>query len=288
LLKPARVRTDGYPASTDATGASLIQLIYIGGYGRSGSTLLEYLLTASHKVVACGEVSAALHARLKKKQCTCGKPVSDCTVWHHISETRGELHSWTHKDLSLALSESIASHDAVMVDSSKTAWGSATVPFALRRTLGRRFHLIHLVRDPTAVCWSAIQRHERSSAVRANRTLQCISATLGWWVANLACELFSCVYPNQYRRLCYEDLANSPREVVSSIFRAFSVEDEVHFENLGLASNRHQLYGNRMRRRSLSMDQIKPDDAWRTSMPVGYRRLVKAISWPLRSRYGYP
>jgi len=31
------------------------RLIYIGGYGHSGSTLLEYLLAASPEVVACGE-----------------------------------------------------------------------------------------------------------------------------------------------------------------------------------------------------------------------------------------
>ena len=39
--------------------AALAKLVYIGGYGRSGSTLLEYLLTTSPEVVACGEVGAA-------------------------------------------------------------------------------------------------------------------------------------------------------------------------------------------------------------------------------------
>jgi hypothetical protein len=46
------------------------RLIYIGGYGRSGSTLLEYLLAASPQVDACGEVASVLRDRGRKKTCT--------------------------------------------------------------------------------------------------------------------------------------------------------------------------------------------------------------------------
>jgi hypothetical protein len=46
------------------------RLVYIGGYGHSGSTLLEYLLAASPKVVACGEVASVLRERGRKGECT--------------------------------------------------------------------------------------------------------------------------------------------------------------------------------------------------------------------------
>jgi hypothetical protein len=36
------------------------QLVYIGGYGRSGSTLLETLMAASPDVIACGETVGVL------------------------------------------------------------------------------------------------------------------------------------------------------------------------------------------------------------------------------------
>ena len=39
----------------------MTKLVYIGGYGHSGSTLLEYLLAASAEVIACGEVASVLH-----------------------------------------------------------------------------------------------------------------------------------------------------------------------------------------------------------------------------------
>jgi hypothetical protein len=266
-------------------GAGLKRLVYIGGYGRSGSTLLEYLLTASPEVVACGEVSAALHERTKnkKRNCTCGKPVSDCPVWREAS---CRLDGWTHRDLTLALLEQVESKNAVMLDSSKTAWGSATAPFGFRRTLGRHFHLVHLVRDPRAVCWSTVRRAERRDD-RLNGALRCAFTTVGWWTANLACELFGLMYPDQYVRLYYEDLARAPREAVSRLFTALLVEGQPQFETLGKSANRHQLYGNRMRRYPPSLGEIKEDRAWRTAMPVAHRRLVEVLSWPLRCKYGY-
>ena len=192
-------------------------------------------------------------------------------------EASRKLNGWTHQDLTLALLEQVASNNVVMVDSSKTAWGLTTAPFGFRRTLGRYFHLVHLVRDPRAVCWSTVQRAERSGNVRSNRALRCAFTTLGWWTANLASELFSWMYPDQYVRLCYEDLARSPREAVSRLFQKLLVEGEVQFEALGRAPNRHQLHGNRMRRRPLSLGEIKEDRAWSSSMPLAHRRLVEVL-----------
>ncbi len=51
----------------------MTKLVYIGGYGRSGSTLLEYLLTQQPTVVACGEVERHLRRFGKRKICTCGR-----------------------------------------------------------------------------------------------------------------------------------------------------------------------------------------------------------------------
>ena len=44
------------------------KLVYIGGYGHSGSTLLEYLLAASPEAVACGEVASVLRDRDRKRE----------------------------------------------------------------------------------------------------------------------------------------------------------------------------------------------------------------------------
>jgi hypothetical protein len=271
----------------DACGTDVTKLVYIGGYGHSGSTLVEYLMTASPQVIACGEVASSLREHLAKKRCTCGQLTEDCPIWGPFAETSGRLEGWKHQDLTAALLERASGQYGVLVDSSKTAWHSATTPLRLRRRLGPNFLLVHIVRDPRAVSWSVLKKAERRGDARSGGALRCAFTTLGWWTANLTCELFGRMYPDQYVRLGYEELVRSPREVVSSLFKTLLPEGDYRFDRLGLMGNRHQLYGNRMRSRRLSLEKIKEDQAWRTEMPSPHQRLVEALSWPLRGRYGY-
>jgi hypothetical protein len=107
----------------------LAKLVYIGGYGRSGSTLLEYLLAQNPKVVACGEIARHLRSFGRHKICTCGEPMQACPVWGDFQHKSGRLKGSDHEDLGLALLEHVSGQYAVMVDSSKTAWGSMLMPF---------------------------------------------------------------------------------------------------------------------------------------------------------------
>lgn len=261
----------------------MTKLIYIGGYGRSGSTLLEYLLSASPKVVACGEVSAALRRRVIKEICTCGRHANDCPVWSPFKNDLGKLNGWTHKDVTLELYRRLADKNAIMVDSSKTAWRSTGVPFGLVRAISKDFRLVHIVRDPRAVCWSALKKASSKGRIGVSRSAFSSMTVLSWWAANLSCEIFGWIYPDQYQRVRYEDLARSPRDVIARLLPG----GDCTFESLEARGNRHQLYGNRMRAHSLSIASVREDDAWQTEMPVGTRRLVYVLSWPLRLRYGY-
>jgi hypothetical protein len=260
----------------------LPKLVYIGGYGHSGSTLLEYLLSANPLVLACGEVSSAAREQMRKKRCTCGKRTRNCEVWGRFAV--GNSATWRHQDLVLALLRHGGGSFSVLTDSSKTAWGAATVPFALRRKLGRDFALLHIVREPKAVCWSALKKAERQ-AVHRHHLLRCTIAALGWSAANLACQLFGWRYPDQYRLIRYESLVRSPRDQLSSIgdFLGFQGDWPA---GLGVAKNRHQLYGNRMRSRPPAWDEIVEERSWQKEMPRRYRKLVDALTWPLRRRLG--
>lgn len=58
------------------------QIIYIAGYGRSGSTLLERILAAHAGVEGLGEVEHLTRARdLHAASCGCGRPLADCELW---------------------------------------------------------------------------------------------------------------------------------------------------------------------------------------------------------------
>ncbi len=264
----------------------MTKLIYIGGYGHSGSTLLEYLLTGCTELVACGEVASVVRDRLKKQQCTCGRRSQACPIWSQVLSSDAPLSEKTHEALTLALLARLGKRYDLMVDSTKTASGHALAPFRLRRALGRDFLLIHLVRDPRAVAWSAIKKTERRSMM-VNRPLYCARVALAWSAANLACEMFGLLHPTRYLRLRYEDFVATPRKSLDQILQRVSPGAKWHAETLGVTDNRHQLYGNRMRGKPLTFADVKQDRAWETEMPASYRGVVSPLSALLRLRYGY-
>ncbi|MGE3528403.1 MAG: sulfotransferase [Methyloceanibacter sp.] len=274
----------------------MTRLVYIGGFGQSGSTLFESLLTASPAVVACGEIANGFEGRTGRElKCTCGKLAKDCPIWGVFA--RGSNASLNHEALVLALLEHVDGKYAILVDSSKTAWGSITAPFRLRRALGPRFFLLHQVRNPRAVCWSTIRlpliktrRKKQPTPIEralAQPVPRCLRTAAGWWIANLACEIFGWLYPRQYLRLSYEDIAAAPREALRRLFASVAPDLSVEFAEPEETGNRHQIYGNRMRRKRLRFADVRLDDGWKTEMAPSYRRLAGALSWPLRARYGY-
>jgi hypothetical protein len=270
---------------------AVAKLIYIGGYGRSGSTLLEYLLTTHPSLVACGEVQRSFFRFEVKKErlCTCGQTLPACPVWGPFRRRWDELKGLPVDELTLVLLESVSADYEVMVDSSKTAWGSFSIPWRLSRRIGRDFLLVHLVRDPRGVCWSSIRTPWRSKKSRrpSPPIITALRAAVGWTAANLACEIFRWRHPDRYLRVRYDDLVRTPHEVIGTILHRMGVtppESRLLSESNG---NRHQLHGNAMRFKSLSLSDVKKDVAWRTAMPKAYRFLVTILCWPLSLRYGY-
>ncbi len=277
----------------------MAKLVYIGGYGRSGSTLLEYLLTTSPEVVACGEVERHLRRFGNNKICTCGRRMKKCPVWGAFRHKSGRLAGWSHDRLTSELLAHIAGDYAVMVDSSKTAWGSTFTPFRLSRRLGDDFLLVHLVRDPRAVAWSTMRsplhagttRDGRPKTRRTNSRQSSAGRSLltafGWTIANLGCEMFGWLHPDRYLRLRYEDFVRAPLPAVGHLLSRVSLDAPATLEQSKASRNRHQLYGNAMRFQTLSPAGLKEDMAWKTAMPTVYRVLVGAFTWPLRWRYDY-
>jgi len=262
------------------------KLVYIGGYGHSGSTLLEYLLAASPDAVACGEVASVLRDRDRKGKCTCRRPIRECPVWGPLFASPDTLDGMSHESLSRALAAQDGDAHAILIDSTKTAWRSAAVPFRLAGALGGDLALVHLVRDPRAVAWSGVKKAGRRGA-RPLLPLRSASAALGWWIANLACEAFGAKYPDRYVRLRYEDLARAPDDEMQGLFAKLVPQSKWSADGIGANDNRHQLYGNRMRAANLSLAGVREDAAWQRDMPRLYRSLVSLLTAPLRWRYGY-
>jgi hypothetical protein len=63
----------------------MLKLIYITGYGRSGSTILDILLGQHEEIFGMGELSTMCrHVWLNNEYCACGARIQACAVWASV------------------------------------------------------------------------------------------------------------------------------------------------------------------------------------------------------------
>jgi hypothetical protein len=175
---------------------------------------------------------------------------------------------------------------SVLVDSSKHAALAYCLRFAPRIDL----RVVHVVRDSRGVAYSwtkRVSRPEADGEAEMTRYKPGRSALL-WNAHNVAFAMLRrCGVP--VRRLRYEDLLADPVAVLRDL-AAFAdlPQPSVDFIRDGVAELGacHSAAGNPMRF-TVGPVPLRHDDAWRTSLPTGQRRLVGALTAPLLQAYGY-
>lgn len=86
---------DHTSVSEQATRKDEQAVVFIGGSGRSGSTLIDLLLNNHPLVQSVGEVHRLnLYARENSEPCTCGSPVSTCPFWLEVEEDMRHRLGW--------------------------------------------------------------------------------------------------------------------------------------------------------------------------------------------------
>jgi hypothetical protein len=170
-----------------------LRVIFIAGYGRSGSTVLDILLGNHEDVLSLGEVSNFFQSENRLPRCACGLPMEACDLWAEVNrrvsgQVDGERADW-HRDwqdvervrsllplvrgsfspggkreatgarysaLMEALFTALAevTGKTVFVDSSKTIWPVPGRPYALYTLCDFDVRVVHLIRDGRAVMWS--------------------------------------------------------------------------------------------------------------------------------------
>ena len=58
-----------------------MKLVYVGGHGRSGSTLLDVLLDASPQLLGVGELHHLPRLLADDQSCSCGTALGRCPFW---------------------------------------------------------------------------------------------------------------------------------------------------------------------------------------------------------------
>lgn len=321
---PTTMPSDAREQPGDATRAnsdpSPVNVIYIAGYGRSGSTLLDIALGQHPSIMGGGEITTlARHVWENDEYCACGLPVQDCPVWKPIVEgwrqdepvtllseyrkaqerTEGvvgfarilKLPHWSRhvrRTANLLRSITQVSGRSIIVDSSKLPGRG----FALASMPGVELHVVHLVRDGRGVAWSLSKSYGRQLEKGLQRELRpkpVIYSAIRWATINLATELL-CRRVGSRRsiRIRYEDFVADPNATIAQIFAMVGVVPHdlpTDTDDCPLSPG-HQVAGSRHRmERSIT---IRKDEKWMAEMPASKRLVFNLICGPLLRRYGYP
>lgn len=298
----------------------MTDVLYLQGKGRSGSTVLSMVLGEADGVFAAGELRFFWRRGLvEDRNCACGKRISACEVWGKVAERVADLDAerlatdseavfrwstaprllagrtagwaefarWSDATgrLVTAVAEVTGAH--VIVDSSK--W--PTDPGVLGRVEGIRPTALLLVRDPRAVAWSwqRTKTHHDFDEPREMDRFPAWHSGLSWTVRNVVAALAARRSPGRRLTLRYEDFTADPAAALGEIQRALGASVDLASVLDGRSvkvAEGHTLAGNPTRFGGEELT-IREDEEWRTRLSPADRRVVSALTWPLRKRYGY-
>lgn len=323
--RASREQVDAGQTVKAAAEESAITVVYIMGYGRSGSTILDILLSQHGEVVGAGELSQVYRCLMDNEKCACNAPIRQCTFWkdvcdQHLRLSKGEigamarlqravesmmhypalvlglkskrqLRRYADQVESLFRAIADASGKRYVVDSSKSARHYSGRPLALFKHTGLNVKIIHLVRDGRGVGWSeakcsASPEHRRWSEWR---TVNYLRALASWIVTNHLALVTTSILPRDaVLRVRYEDLCESPADVVARIGKFVGLDMRQTVEAIGARKELHpghNVGGNRVRfAKGLN---FKPDHEWRKTLPRSYRGVFALAAWPLTVWFDY-
>lgn len=275
-----------------------MKYIYIAGYGRSGSTLLEMLLAERLNGICLGEV-CGLFDRERNGEgvvCSCGSVVgSGCDCWDSVCRDVSQDFELPQTDLHRYLLEAekikpkknrdvaqkyeaiwknifgrILEERHLYIDSSKTARGNTRLEY-LDNILGKDLLVIHLVRNPGAVMFSRKRGKNTPGKLEKPPAFVRLRTVYGWWKANKYVREVKSGLVNGVVSVRYEDLVKDPESVVQNISKYCG---EKVFKD-GYPKD-HAIAGNRTRKRGVSV--IREDDEWKSGLGYLDKLLLKSLA----------
>ena len=295
-----------------------INVIFIVGYTRSGSTLLEHLLSIAPGTVAVGEMAYLWDAGVRNNSyCGCGTKLDSCPFWKRILDAQqsvfekerspdarlfwrffGDLirrgngasdpqyQRFLNRLESLYSAISEQTHGSVIIDSSKRA----IFGLAASRLAGANVTLIHLVRDSRgcAFSWKARKPRRELGEKAFMAQVPAGRAALGWTGRNLQADILR-MQKCRHIFLKYEDLVARPALEVNKILRQIGLSSiSPDQDGIFHAPVSHGIWGN-PDRWSSSMRAIKvtKDQRWLTGLSTRDFAVATLVSAPLLKWYGY-
>jgi hypothetical protein len=303
--------------------ADTLKILFIGGNGRSGSTILGRVLDEAADCLFVGELDRIWAQQEIGRICACGKPYRECALWspvferafggfgvidaaqmqvyqRKLSQDYGALvfryddwskQTWVKEYQSIIerLYRAIweVSGCRLLIDSSK---GGAYSHF-LSRIPGFDLHFLHLIRDPRAVLSSYVE-FWGSRNIHGYRRIT-LKTILAWNKTQLLMEIWGRFLRGRahYRQMYYETYLARPQANTQAIFDFVGLPEQARSisfkdEKTVYLQPSHSTGGN-ARSNAVGDIVLKPNNSYRTALSVLDRRTAVMLSLPLMIRHGY-
>jgi hypothetical protein len=302
---------------------SKVKVLYIAGFERSGSTIVNRVLGQIDGFIAWGELRDIWqHGIIENRRCTCGALFRECPAWTKIlneafggvervnaqemvrllKKTRASVlphyfGALTDKFLKSNVEEYLNSLEQlyqaiktttsckVIVDSTKASWYG----YVLGMLPTIDLYVVHVVRDPRGVC-SSLQQYKSKGEPRC-QWYNPIHASLSWNLKNSAVEMLLNRSPERYLRMRYEDFVQNPKTAVESVLNLVQekvtqlpFKDDFTVE-MGVD---HIFAGSPSSRSEIGAVKLRLDERWKKEMKPTDKAVITGLSLPWMLKYGYP
>jgi len=309
-----------WPSRADGTELEVVEIL---GFGRSGSTLLDHLLSEALGVPGFGELVAVWRrGLLEDRHCSCGARFAECAFWQDVVATapdtltrrraaemvvhtnrvmrvwsplrvctasgrRGLLDAvpavWFDSMGALYRGVAAVAATATIVDSSK----APVLGYLLSQIPGVRIRPVPLVRDPRAVAWAWGHPGPPVSLAPALPQLTPARAAIVWSLVVRATEVVDAALEADVAMIRYEDLAVRPGEVVARIVRELGAAP-VRPTAPGGSVTAHTMSGNPRLRFAATAPVVAADQRWQAATSPRTWAVVTALTLPGGLRHRYP
>lgn len=302
----------------------MAKVLYVAGYGRSGSTVLDVVLGSHTEITGLGELSLIRdELTAEGRRCACGELYGDCQLWGPMArgieddpdvesirrvEKRSRvlrlLLGWlpksdrtAYRDYHTRLWNHLERHapeGRLLVDSSKSARYTLGRFLALRKICGDDVRVVHLVRSGSSVMESVVLRGSnwaQEGYTKAPR-LPGLRALVGWTSTNIWVSVLGRLLGSErYLMLRFEDLLKDPSGQLERI-GAFAGFDPgcllARLENGARFETDHQMGGNRVRKnKSIVLGQVDVGRGSGSKLSTAHRAAFALFGGWLNRAYGY-
>lgn len=302
-----------------------MKILYIGGAGRSGSTILEMILGNLPGFFSVGEIRHYWEYTIKGGvRCGCGEALNKCDYW-------SQVHSLLTNDAGIDFSETArlaieidrtrnlpfltyrypptnreffrymqatytlyrhcynVSGAEVLVDSSK----APSHLYLLKQFPETEIYTLHLVRDPRAVAYAWNKRRKIETASLSGEKYMdkrpIIASLYRWAFENYFLEKYA-IGTNGYCLMRYEDFVSNPMTELINKFsemRLDLIAPENFLTQTSTLNATHSVGGNPIRF-SPGVSKISADTTWTNNSVRIARLLSGVIMFPFLRHYSYP